>query len=149
MEVKNLFDPAVKQDIIVRINKLTPESKPLWGKMNVSQMLAHLQVPIGVADGTQKLKRTLFGRIVGPMVKSIIYNDKPFKRSLPTDPSFVMFGSEKDFETEKQKLLVMVNNFTETAIVNETHVFFGKLTKEQWSKGTWKHLDHHLQQFGV
>ena len=149
MEVKNLFDPVVKQDIIVRINKLTPESKPLWGKMNVSQMLAHLQVPIGVADGTQKLKRTLFGRIVGPMVKSIIYNDKPFKRSLPTDPSFVMFGSEKDFETEKQKLLVMVNNFTETAIVNETHVFFGKLTKEQWSKGTWKHLDHHLTQFGV
>jgi hypothetical protein len=149
MEVKNLFDAVVKQDIIVRINKLTPESKPLWGKMNVSQMLAHLQVPIGVADGTQKLKRTLFGRIVGPMVKSIIYNDKPFKRSLPTDPSFVMFGSEKDFETEKQKLLVMVNNFTETAIVNETHVFFGKLTKEQWSKGTWKHLDHHLQQFGV
>jgi hypothetical protein len=149
MEVKNLFDPAVKHDIVIRINKLTPESKALWGKMNVSQMLAHLQVPIGIADGTQKLKRTFFGRIVGPMVKSILYSDKPFKRSLPTDPSFVMFGSEKDFETEKKKLLVMVNNFSEVTIVNETHVFFGKLTKEQWSKGTWKHLDHHLQQFGV
>ena len=149
MEVKNLFDPAVKQDIIARINKLTPESKALWGKMNVGQMLAHLQVPIGVADGTQKLKRTIFGRIVGPMVKSIIYNDKPFKRSLPTDPSFVMIGNEKDFETEKEKLLIIVSNFTEASIVNETHTFFGKLTKEQWSKGTWKHLDHHLQQFGV
>src|SRR5436190_18018711 len=135
MEIKNLFDPIVKQEIILRINKLTPESKPLWGKMNVSQMLAHLQVPIGVADGSQKLKRTLFGRIVGPMVKSIIYNDKPFKRNLPTDPSFVMFGSEKDFETEKQKLLSMVRNFNETTIVNQTHTFFGNLTKEQWSRG--------------
>ncbi len=149
MEVRNLFDPGVKQEIIVRINKLSGDSKPLWGKMNVAQMLAHLQVPIGVADGTQKLKRTLFGRIVGPMVKSIIYNDKPFKRSLPTDPSFVMINNEKDFETEKQKLLSMVNNFSEAAVVNETHTFFGRLTKEQWSKGTWKHLDHHLQQFGV
>jgi Protein of unknown function (DUF1569) len=149
MEVKNLFDPAVKQDIIARINKLTPESKPLWGKMNVAQMLAHLQVPISVADGTQKLKRTFFGRIVGPMVKSILYNDKPFKRSLPTDPSFVMFGNEKNFDTEKEKLLRIVSNFSEASIVNETHTFFGKLTKEQWSKGTWKHLDHHLQQFGV
>lgn len=46
VEVKNLFDPAVKHEIIVRINKLAPESKPLWGKMNVAQMLAHLQVPI-------------------------------------------------------------------------------------------------------
>ena len=149
MEVKNLFDSAVKAEIIVRINKLTPESKALWGKMNVSQMLAHLQVPIGVADGTQKLKRTLFGKIVGPMVKQTLYNDKPFKRNLPTDPSFVMVKSEKDFETEKQKLLSVVSNFSEAAIVNETHTFFGKLTKEQWSKGTWKHLDHHLQQFGV
>src|SRR5437762_8648194 len=121
MEIKNLFDPVIKQEIIIRINKLTAESKPLWGKMNVSQMLAHLQVPIGVADGTQKLKRTLFGRIVGPMVKSILYNDKPFKRSLPTDPSFVMINNEKDFETEKQKLLSIISNFSEASIVNETH----------------------------
>src|ERR1700704_488754 len=124
METKNLFDPAVKQEIIVRINQLTPGSKAVWGKMNVSQMLAHLQVPIGVADGTQKLKRTFFGRIVGPMVKKILYNDKPFKRNLPTDPSFVMINNQKDFETEKQKLLVIVSNFTEVSIVNETHTFF-------------------------
>ena len=148
MEVKNLFDPAVKQDIVNRINKLTPESKALWGKMNVGQMLAHCQMPIGVAEGTHKLKRTLFGRLVGPMVKSMLYNDKPFKRSLPTDKSFLM-TDPKDFEKEKQKLLAMVSNFTEAGIVNETHTFFGKLTKEQWSKGTWKHIDHHLKQFGV
>ena len=148
MEVKNLFDPAVKQDIIDRINKLTPESKALWGKMNVGQMLAHLQMPIGVADGTHQLKRTLMGRLIGPMIKSILYNDKPFKHDLPTDKSFIM-TDPKDFEKEKQKLIQMVSNFTEANIVNETHTFFGKLTKEQWSKGTWKHLDHHLQQFGV
>jgi Protein of unknown function (DUF1569) len=106
-------------------------------------------MPIGVADGTFIVKRTFFARIIGPMVKPIIYNPKPFKRSLPTDPSFVMTGGEKDFEKEKQKLLAMVNNFTEKNIVNEIHPFFGKMTKEQWSKGTWKHLDHHLQQFGV
>jgi hypothetical protein len=149
MEVKNLFDSAVKQDIIIRINKLTPDSKGLWGKMNVSQMLAHVQVPIGVAQGSHKLKRTLFGRIVGPLAKPILYSNKPFKRSLPTDPSFNMLGNEKNFETEKQKLLTMINNFSEESIVNETHTFFGKLTKEQWSIGTWKHMDHHLQQFGV
>ncbi|MDP4261042.1 MAG: DUF1569 domain-containing protein [Bacteroidota bacterium] len=149
MEVRNLFDPAVKEDIITRINKLTPQSKGLWGKMTVGQMLAHLQVPIGVAEGTRTLKRTFFARLVGPLVKSVIYNEKPFKRGLPTDPSFVMTGSEKDFETEKQKLLSMINNFTEVNMVNEIHPFFGRMTKEQWSKGTWKHLDHHLQQFGV
>jgi len=48
MEVKNLFDPVVKQKIIDRINKLTPQTKQQWGKMNVAQMLAHVQKPIGI-----------------------------------------------------------------------------------------------------
>ena len=149
MELKNIFDPSVKQEIIDRINKLTPQTQPQWGKMNVSQMLAHLQVPMGVAVGKHKLPRTLFGRIVGPLAKSILYNDKPFKHHLPTDRSFVMIGKEKDFEREKQSLVNTINDFTESNMVDEPHPFFGKLTKEQWSKGTWKHLDHHLQQFGV
>jgi hypothetical protein len=149
MEVKNLFESTVKQDIVDRINKLTPESKALWGKMNVGQMLAHCQMPIGVAEGTHQLKRNLFARIVGPMVKSMLYNEKPFKRSLPTDPSFIMHPQEKDFETEKLKLLAMLSNFSEANMINEVHPFFGKISKVQWSKGMWKHLDHHMQQFGV
>jgi len=149
MELKNLFDPAVKREIIDRISKLTPQSQSQWGKMNVSQMLAHVQVPMGVAVGKHKLKRTLFGRIVGPLAKPILYNNKPFKHHLPTDKSFVMTGQEKDFEKEKQSLISTINLFTEQTMVDEPHPFFGKLTKEQWSVGTWKHLDHHLQQFGV
>ena len=148
MEVKNLFDPAVKQDIIARINKLTPQSQGQWGKMDVGQMLAHCQMPIGVAEGTHKLSRSLIGRLFGPFARKMLYNDKPFSRNLPTDRTFVMKDS-KDFEREKQKLIEMINQFTEQNMVNEPHPFFGKLTKEQWSKGTWKHLDHHLQQFGV
>ena len=148
MEVKNLFDPAVKQDIVARINKLTPQSQRQWGKMDVGQMLAHCQMPIGVAEGTHKLSRSLIGRLFGPFARKMLYNDKPFSRNLPTDRTFVMKDS-KDFEREKQKLIEMINQFTEQNMVNEPHPFFGKLTKEQWSKGTWKHLDHHLQQFGV
>ena len=149
MEIKNLFDASVKQDIINRINKLTRDSKALWGKMTVGQMLAHCQKPIGVAEGTHKLKRTFIGKLLGPLVKSILYNDKPFKRELPTDKSFIMTGTEKEFEKEKSTLLEMINNFTEQNMVDTPHPFFGKLTNEQWSNGMWKHLDHHLQQFGV
>ena len=149
MDIKNLFEPSVKQEIIDRINKLTADSKALWGKMTVGQMLAHCQVPIGVAEGTHKLKRTFIGRIFGPIAKPMLFNDKPFKRNLPTDKSFIMTGAEKDFYMEKGKLLTAINNFTEANMVNEPHPFFGKLTKEQWSKGSWKHLDHHLKQFGV
>ena len=148
MEVKNLFDTTVKQEIIDRINKLTPQSQRQWGKMDAGQMLAHCQMPLGVAVGKHKLKRNFFLSLIGPLFKKQLYNDKPFKRSLPTEKSFIMTDA-KDFEKEKEGLLQMINSFSESPMSGEPHPFFGKLTKEEWSKGTWKHLDHHLQQFGV
>ena len=148
MEVKDLFDPSVKQEIIARINKLTPATQRQWGKMDVAQMLAHCQVPMGVAIGHHKLKSNFLLSLIGPLFKSKLYDTKPFKRNLPTDKSFIM-ADPKDFEKEKQALIAMINQFNESNMVDEKHPFFGKLTKEQWSKGTWKHLDHHLSQFGV
>lgn len=149
MEVKNLFDPAVKRDIINRINNLTPQSKAVWGKMNVSQMLAHLQMPIGIAYGTHEPKGSFLLRLIGPLFKSKLWDKTPYKQSLPTDPTFIMTGTEKDFEKEKKVLIDMVNRFTESTIAGERHPVFGKMNKENWSKATWKHIDHHLKQFGV
>jgi Protein of unknown function (DUF1569) len=149
MEVKNLFDPAVKESIINRINKLNAQTQPIWGKMNVAQMLAHVQMPILIAFGTHKPKGSFLLRLIGPLFKSKLWDNTPWKQGLPTDPTFIMTGSQKDFEKEKQALLDMLNRFTEANIIGERHPVFGKLKKENWSKATWKHLDHHLQQFGV
>ena len=148
MEVKNLFDTSIKEDIISRINKLTPLSQRQWGKMDVAQMLAHCQMPLGVAIGKHKLKGSFFIKLIGPLFKKQLFNDKPFKLDLPTDKSFKI-ADLRDFEKEKQNLIAMINDFSETTMSGEPHPFFGKLSKEQWSKGTWKHLDHHLRQFGV
>ncbi|MFD1127776.1 DUF1569 domain-containing protein [Paenibacillus provencensis] len=32
--------------------------------------------------------------------------------------------------------------------ITNPHPFFGKLTSEEWSIGLYKHLDHHLKEFG-
>jgi len=149
MEVKNLFDPAVKQEIIARINKLSPQTPQQWGKMNVAQMLAHVQIPMGVALGTHTVRGNAIMRLILPLFKKMLYDERPWKQGLPTDKTFVMTGITKDFEQEKNQLLDKINRFTEANMINEKHPVFGKLTKEQWSKATWKHLDHHLKQFGA
>lgn len=149
MEIKNLFDTAVKQEIINRLNKLSPQSQRQWGKMDVAQMLAHLQVPIGVALGTHTVKGNLLMKLILPLFKKKLYDEKPWKQGLPTDKTFIMAGKTKDFELERNKLMDMVNRFTEANMVNEKHPIFGRLTKEQWSKASWKHIDHHLKQFGA
>ncbi|WP_462249870.1 DUF1569 domain-containing protein [Ferruginibacter sp.] len=148
MEVKNLFDASTKQDIINRINKLTPQSPAQWGKMNVAQMLAHCQMPLGVATGKHKLKSNFLLSLLGPFFKNKLFNEEPFKRNLPTDKSFIIVNPQ-EFEKEKQNLIDMINSFSAASMSGEKHPFFGRLTNEEWSKGTWKHLDHHLIQFGV
>jgi Protein of unknown function (DUF1569) len=149
MEIKNLFEPSVKQDIIDRINKLTPQSQRKWGKMDVAQMLCHVQAPMSVAFGNTTVKGSWLMRQILPLFKSSLYNEKPWKQGLPTDKTFITTGLQKDFETEKKIVLDMLNRFTEASMTNDKHPIFGRLTKEQWSKATWKHLDHHLKQFGV
>jgi hypothetical protein len=147
----SLFDEKESAIIIDRINKLTPASKPLWGKMNVSQMLAHCQAPLNVAMGKETFKRNLFGFLFGKLAKRSVVSDKPFKRNLPTAPSFIV-KEERSFDTEKTKLIGLVTTFTtggEQGLTKEPHPFFGAMTTAEWDKSQWKHLDHHLQQFGV
>jgi hypothetical protein len=148
MELKNLFDPAVKQEVIGRINQLRPATQRKWGKMDVAQMLAHLQAPLGVPMGKHQLKGNMLFRLMAPLVKKQLYSDKPFRRNLPTDKTFKIAG-QREFETEKQQLINLINCFTEENITNDVHPLFGKMTLQQWSNSNWKHVDHHLQQFGV
>lgn len=151
MGMKSLFDPAVTREMIDRINKLTRDSKPLWGKMTVAQMLAHMQPPLRVALGEQHLKKGLMGFLFGSIAKRQMVNETPFKKNLPTAPSFLV-KEEKNFEEEKNKLTYLVKRFSNEprhSLDTRVHPFFGKLSADEWNILHWKHLDHHLRQFGV
>lgn len=146
----SLFSPADNAAIIQRLQALSPEHKAQWGKMNISQMLTHCQVPLRVAFGEVKLKRTLIGFLFGRMALKRFAGAAIFDKNLPTEKSFVI-TSNPEFEAERGKLIALVKRFLDqgpSAITKEPHPFFGKMTTEQWDTVQWKHLDHHLRQFG-
>ncbi len=149
--MNDLFKSVTALTVKSRIEALQPDSKALWGKMNVAQMLSHLQVPLQGALGEVKLKRTLIGYLFGGIAKKQMVNEKPFKQNLPTDPAFIR-KDDRDFYLEKSKLLDGIDKFVAVGpkgLSREPHPFFGKLSPEEWSVLMWKHIDHHLRQFGV
>ncbi len=151
ISMKDIFNKTDTDEILARIGSLQPGSRALWGKMNVAQMLSHAQAGIEVALGDKKLKQALIGILFGRIAKKVMMNEKPFSRNLPTDPSFIR-KSEHDFDAEKGKLVTIINRFITAGpggMIKDPHPFFGKLTPEEWSILTWKHLDHHLRQFGA
>ena len=149
--MNNLFDPAHVSEILARIEKLKPGSPRQWGKMNAAQMLAHCNISLETAMGNKIIKPLFFGSIIGRLVKSVAYNEKPFGRNSPTDKSYI-FKDERDFEKEKASLTGSIKKFSElgpAGCTTHPHPFFGRFTPEQWAIFQWKHLDHHLRQFGV
>ena len=78
-------------------------------------------------------------------------SDKPIKKGLPTDGNFIPKGNF-DLDKEKAGLIEIVSRLSEKGpegITKEPHPFFGALAPEEWNTLTWKHLDHHLSQFGA
>ena len=149
--MKNLFHKDTYTEIITRLNSLTPNAQRLWGKMTVAQMLAHSKEAFKVPLNDKKMPRSILGLLVGWMIKSKLYNDEPWKRNLPTAPNFII-KDERDFEKEKQELVSMITQFYHAGPGNVgkfPHPMFGKFTPEQWGMSMYKHLDHHLMQFGV
>ena len=147
----SIFDKNDNNLIISRINALTPETQPLWGKMNVGQMLSHCQAPIDVAFGDAKLRSNFVFLLLGRIFKKKILAAPKFKKNSMTEPSFIRTGVY-DFEKTKTELIAKITRFADegtTCIKIDKHPFFGKMTFEEWDNLQWKHLNHHLKQFGV
>ena len=146
----NLFEPTAAQQIVSRLQNVSAASPAQWGKMNAAQMMAHCRTGFQVYFGEMKLKRSLIGFMFGKMAKKKILSDKPWSHNMPTAPQFKI-ASEKDFATEKEKLLADVNRFIKegnTASIT-VHPFFGKMTAHEYGTLMGNHLNHHLKQFGV
>jgi hypothetical protein len=107
--MKNIFEAEISNEVIERINKLNDSSTPLWGKMNVSQMLAHCCVPYEmVYDNTHIEAGTFKTFILKLFVKNVVVGPKPYKRNSPTPSAFVI-KNERDFETEKNRLVTYID----------------------------------------
>ena len=153
MRLKNLFDPTVVVEITDRVARLRPDSERLWGKMSAAQMLAHCCVSLQWALGEVVPDRVFVGlRMIGRVIKPMaLKDDAAMRRNSPTAKSLVI-ADERDLTTEREKLNGLIERFAAGGAAGCTehpHSFFGKLTPEEWSVLMYKHLDHHLRQFGV
>jgi hypothetical protein len=149
----NIFTKEGSESVIARIQTLSPQQKPLWGKMNAAQMLAHCNVSYKFVYEQDQFKRPgAFMRfILKNLIKKTVVGDKPYPKNGRTAPAFII-PDERDFENEKAAL---ITNISKTQQLGEQHFdglenfSFGKLTKEEWNNLFYKHLDHHLKQFGL
>lgn len=150
--MKDIFDPAVTEELIGRVMALTPGSRPLWGKMDVGRMLAHVNVSYKmVYEDKHKRPGPLLRLILRTFVKRGVVGEKPYPKGAPTAPAFKI-AEARDFDRERDRLVAYLRRTQELGGDHfdgkESHSF-GPLTRAEWSNLFHKHLDHHLRQFGA
>ena len=148
--MKNLYEPAVANEIRDRLARLQPSSEPLWGKMNVAQALAHCALAMENALGDFILPRHLLGRLVGRFAKRSILAKGTIDRSAPTHPT-VLVTDARIFEVERDRLRRAIDRFSSgpATCTRHPHFFFGPMTPIEWARFEYIHLDHHFRQFQV
>ena len=150
--MKTLFDRTVVEEVKARVRSVRRDSPRQWGKMSATQAIAHCAKGMEMAVGDLRPPRVFIGRIFGPLVKPLaIGNDQPMKRNAPTAPELVVSG-EPDLDVERERLCALIDRFAvggPAQCTTHPHAFFGRLAPEQWADLMYKHLDHHLRQFGA
>ena len=151
--MRNLFDPAVANQVKARLGKLEPQSERRWGKMTAAQMVAHCSVSMQWAVGeVVPEKGPLPVRLLGRLVKPMVFrNEDPLRKNSPTAKSLIV-ADGRDLGKERERLSGLIDRFTEggpAGCTKNPHSFFGRMTPDEWAILMYKHLDHHLRQFGV
>lgn len=150
--MKNIFTPPVTAELIQRINSLSKNTKPLWGKMSVDQMLAHCCVAYEMAHTNKHPKPNAFMRLLlKSFVKKGVVNEVPYPRNSRTAPAFII-SDRKNFEEEKDRLIKYLQQTYDLGsehFEGKESLSFGPMSSIEWNNLFYKHLDHHLTQFGV
>ncbi len=152
MALPNFFSTAVSNNLLLRINKISHTTNPQWGKMNATQVMAHLNVMFEFAYEEKHKKPNFFmGFILKNLVKGGLVSEKPYKKSSSTAPEFII-KDDRDFDVEKNRLIQYINK---TVQLGENHfdgrvsMIFGPMSTTEWNNLFYKHIDHHLTQFGA
>jgi hypothetical protein len=147
--MKSLFDEATFTEIQNRLNTLEQGSNRQWVKMTTAQMAHHCQLPLNIILEKETIAMKP-NWLVNLLFKKSMYSNRPWRKNLPTIPRFKE-TEERDFKAEKTSLENLLQEFRAQRHRDDwkPHPAIGKLTKEQWGKMQYKHLDHHFRQFDV
>lgn len=148
--MKSLFDQSTYDEVISRLDRLAPDTARQWGKMSPAQMLEHCARALEMATGKKPMPQALLGKLIGWIFKNQFLGEKPFPKDSPTGPDFIVKDAP-DFAATAARTKALIKEFHllgEAKTDGNIHGFFGRLSGKEWGETQYKHLDHHLRQFG-
>jgi len=152
--MKTLANPENKREIVRRLGAIGPGSQRRWGKMTVAEMICHLSDALRVAMSEKQAKpiSNWFSRSIMKWAGLGLPMQWPHGVSTVPECEAGVGGTRAaEIESDLRDLRELFERFTRQPRDFEyaEHAIFGRLTEEQWMRWGYRHLDHHLRQFGA
>lgn len=151
MAKETLWNQADSVNLRARLSKLSADAPRQWGTMNVGQMLRHMDIAYKNAIGEIQVGRHPMSSMVSlKPIKWLVLQVLPFQKNLPTAKEYKATPNI-DFGAAYETFLNTFDRITQEAKTLKfvEHPIFGQMTFDEWGILLYKHLDHHLKQFGV
>lgn len=147
--MKTIFDEQQRNALLTRVDRVTADLRPQWGKMNAEQMLAHLVESMRMAAGELYCQPKKLPIRFAPLRQLVVYW-LPWPKGSPTAPELLP-PDRRAIEDSKRELVRLVGLVGGRGKEKNWpyHPAFGNLGRRGWGALGWRHLDHHLRQFGV
>jgi hypothetical protein len=147
---KTLWDDEARAALLRRLDVLTPQTAPKWGRMNAGEMLAHVVngMRLGLGEIDARPRRSPFRR--WPLKYLFVYW-VPFPKGAPAPREIVTRGTPADWGANFRALRDSIEEIARRDRKGTwpAHPVFGPLSGSAWGALGWRHFDHHLRQFGV
>ncbi len=148
--MKSLSNTVHRQAVLERLDSLSEDSRAQWGRLDVQRMLCHVGDALRMALGELPVKRGRGGVFQRFPLKHLLLYVAPMPKGVRTAPE-LLATVPGDLEADRARVKTLVERFASVPPKGQgpEHPFFGILSWPEWGVLQWRHLDHHLRQFGV
>jgi hypothetical protein len=152
MTGETIADPALRAEILVRLRRLEPTSPRQFGRMTPHQAICHL------SDAFRSMMTpTKISTVASPLPRVVmkwVALRAPMKwpagvKTMPEVDQEIGGTKPVEFARDRQELEALVERFATQSSGFQPHPMFGCMTTAEWHRWGWRHMDHHLRQFGV
>ena len=152
--MSTLLNRAAKASIEARLRGLRPDSARRWGRMTPHQAVCHMSDAFRMALNERPAASVTSA--FSPVIKFIALRlPLPWPRGrIQTVPEAEQGRGgtpPREFEQDKGELMTLMSRFCEVAPGERctTHPIFGPMSTDLWGRWAYRHMDHHLRQFGL
>ena len=150
--MRHIGEGGVLERSMARLDKLTPGSAAKWGRMSAAEMVCHLSDSFLFALGRKKASEAS-GIVQRTVMKWVaLYVPAPWPKNVGTRPEMEAGKggtAPSNFDEDRRALAELMAEFARQDSFGVAHPIFGQMSREEWMRWGYLHVDHHFRQFGI